>query len=84
MTNEQRHDGQDHVLPGAVHWNLGMGHSHASDTLWRCDARRAGKLYHRTLFGTQEEAEQFAEKMRSVEPDQMFSVEAIKASTVWN
>jgi len=36
------------------------------------------------MFGTREEAEQFAAKMREVEPDQLFNVEAIKASTVWN
>jgi hypothetical protein len=38
----------------------------------------------RSLFGTREEAEGFAERMRSSEPDQMFNVEAIKASAVWN
>jgi hypothetical protein len=36
------------------------------------------------LFGTREEAEAFVEKMREMEPDQMFNVEAIKASAVWN
>jgi hypothetical protein len=54
------------------------------ETLWQCDALRAGRLYQRSLFGTLEEAEAFVEKMRESEPDQMFNVEAIKASTVWN
>jgi len=45
---------------------------------------RAGKLYNRILFGTREEAEQFVSKMRETDPDQMFNVEAIKASAVWN
>ena len=85
MTNERgRHESQDRVVEGVLHWDLGMGGSHASDVLWRCDAVRAGRLYNRSLFGTREEAEQFAQKMRAAEPDQMFNVEAIKASTVWN
>jgi hypothetical protein len=54
------------------------------DILWRCDALRAGRLYQRSLFGTREEAEEFVAHMQQAEPDQMFNVEAIKASTVWN
>lgn len=85
MTNDQKRDrGEDRVIEGAVHWDLGMGRSHVSEILWRCDAVRAGKLYNRSVFGTREEAEMFAQKMRTAEPDQMFNVEAIKASTVWN
>lgn len=85
MNNEQTNDGRDHTMPGSMHWDLGANASHAaSDVLWRCNALRAGKLYNRTLFGSQQEAEQFAAKMRDAEPDQMFNVEAIKASTVWN
>jgi hypothetical protein len=41
-------------------------------------------MYHRSLFGSREEAEQFALRMRKAEPDQMFNVEAIKASQIWN
>jgi hypothetical protein len=55
-----------------------------SDVLWQCEALRAGKLYNRSLFGSREEAEAFAMRMREHEPDQMFNVEAIKASAVWN
>ena len=78
---QERHD--DRVWPDAVRWDLGLG-GHGGEMLWRCDALRAGRLYHRSMFGSREEAEQFAAKMREVEPDQMFNVEAIKASTVWN
>jgi hypothetical protein len=67
-----------------VRWELGSARGHSSETLWQCDARRAGKLYQRSLFGTRAEAEEFALRMSEVEPDQMFNVEAIKASTVWN
>lgn len=85
MSNGQgMNDGQDRALESSVHWDLGIGQPHANETLWRCDALRAGKLYNRSLFGTRQEAEQFAQKMREMEPDQMFSVESIKASTVWN
>jgi hypothetical protein len=52
--------------------------------VWRCDALRAGRLYNRSLFGSEHEAEEFAAKMRQSEPDQMFHVEKIMASAVWN
>jgi hypothetical protein len=84
MTNEQRNNNQDRVWPQAVNWDLGLGSASYSDVLWRCDALRAGKLYQRSLFGSQAEAEEFARKMRDAEPDQTFSVEQIMASTVWN
>jgi hypothetical protein len=83
MTND-RGGGQDRTWPGGVRWELGDARGCTSETLWQCDARRAGKLYSRNLFGSRAEAEEFALRMREVEPDQMFNVEAIKASTVWN
>ena len=55
-----------------------------TETIWRCDQLRAGQLYNRMMFDTQAEAEQFAHKMRQVEPDQMFAIEAVEASQVWN
>ncbi len=83
MTNDRDRQ-QDQARPGAVRWELGDASLHAHETLWQCDALRAGRLYQRSVFGTQEEAEAFVQKMQSVEPDQMFNVAAIKASTVWN
>lgn len=82
MTNQNAKN--DGAWPQAVQWTLGFGREHTGDILWRCDALRAGRLYQRSLFATREEAEQFVEKMQQAEPDQMFNVEAIKASTVWN
>lgn len=76
--------GRDRAWPGAVQWDLGMMGTHGGETLWQCEARRAGRLYQRSLFGTQAEAEAFVFQMRESEPDQMFRVEAIKASAVWN
>ncbi|MES2391800.1 MAG: hypothetical protein V4555_09170 [Acidobacteriota bacterium] len=84
MRNEERNENVDGAWQGGVNWSLGLGSQHVSDVIWQCQALRAGRLYNRSLFGSKEEAEQFATKMREVEPDQMFSVEAIRASTVWN
>lgn len=69
---------------GGVEWMGLPSLGHASDVMWLCDTMRAGRLYSRTLFDTREEAEDFARSMRQAEPDQMFNVEAIKASAVWN
>ncbi len=82
MTNQRGRD--DGAWSRNIEWNLGIGREHMSDVLWRCDALRAGRLYQRSLFATREEAEEFVQKMQQAEPDQMFNVEAIKASTVWN
>ena len=84
MTNERSNERNDQAWPGAVQWSLGVGGEHMNPVIWRCEATRAGKLYTRSLFGTREEAESFAQKMRDAEPDQMFKVESILASAVWN
>lgn len=55
-----------------------------NDTMWRCDQLRAGQLYNRMMFDTREEAEQFMNRMRKMEPDQTISIEAIDARQVWN
>ena len=55
-----------------------------NETMWRCDQLRAGQLYNRIMFDTQAEAESFAQRMRQMEPDQTFAIEAIAASQVWN
>ena len=54
------------------------------DTMWKCDQVRAGQLYSSVLFDTREEALEFVQRMQRIEPDQMFSVEAIEARQVWN
>ena len=64
--------------------NQHLGGKPMTDILWKCDQVRAGQLYSRMMFDTQSEAEQFAQRMRQMEPDQMISIEAIKASQVWN
>jgi len=36
------------------------------------------------MFDTKAEAEEFVQRMRQMEPDQMFSIEAVEARQVWN
>ncbi len=55
-----------------------------TETLWKCDQLRAGQLYNRMMFDTQAEAQQFAQKMQQMEPDQTFAIEAVDAAQVWN
>jgi hypothetical protein len=82
--NNDQVNGNDQAWPGVVKWDLGAARGYAGDVIWRCDALLAGRLYNRSLFGSQAEAEEFAARMKQTEPDQMFNVEAIKASTMWN
>jgi hypothetical protein len=36
------------------------------------------------MFDTKAVAEQFVQRMQQMEPDQMFSIEAVEARQVWN
>ena len=82
--NERDGNQNDQAWPGRVDYRLGFGSEHAGDVMWRCKVLRAGRLYSTSLFGSQEEAEEFAKKLGDAEPDKMFNVEAIKAASVWN
>ncbi|HVJ09344.1 MAG TPA: hypothetical protein VM554_13265 [Acidisarcina sp.] len=55
-----------------------------TDTVWKCEQWRAGKVYNKVLFNTQEEAESFAAKMRHVEPDLLWNVEPVQVRQIWN
>ena len=68
----------------AVLLNHLQGGKAMTETLWKCDQLRAGQLYNRMMFDTQDEALRFAQKMQQIEPDQVFSIEAVAASQVWN
>lgn len=61
-----------------------LGGKAMTETMWRCDQVRAGRLYNRMMFDTREEAEQFMQRMQQIEPDQMFSIEPVEAKQVWN
>ncbi len=54
------------------------------NTLWKCEQLRAGQICNKLLFNTQQEAEQFVRKMRSVEPDIFWRMEAVPVAAVWN
>jgi len=53
-------------------------------TLWRCEQLRAGQVCNKILFNSQREAEQFVQKMRKMEPDLFWRMEAVPAAAVWN
>lgn len=55
-----------------------------TDTIWKCEQLRAGKLYSRTMFESREEAESFAAEMRRVAPDLFLRIEPVEARMVWN
>jgi hypothetical protein len=65
-------------------YNQHQGGKAMNETVWKCDQLRAGQLYNRMMFDTQAEAKKFVSRMRQMEPDQTFSIEAIEASRVWN
>ena len=65
-------------------FNQRQGGKAMTETLWKCDQLRAGRLYNRMMFDSQAEAETFAQRMQQMEPDQTFAIEAIQASQVWN
>ena len=55
-----------------------------TETVWKCEQLRAGKVYSSTVFNSKEEAEAFADKIQNYVPDQFFRIEPILASQVWN
>jgi hypothetical protein len=85
MTGKQKlKQGTDQAWPQAISFNLGVGSAGAAEVLWRCEGTRGGRTYSSGLFTSLEEAQEFAQQLQQEEPDQMFNVEQIKASTVWN
>jgi hypothetical protein len=55
-----------------------------SEIVWKCEQVWAGKRFNQLMFNTREEAEKFVSAILQMEPDQIFSIEAIKAEHVWN
>ena len=84
MNRQQFKQGTDQAWPQAVSFNLGVGSAGAAEVLWRCDVLRGGRVYTSGLFGTEAEAQGFAQQLQKAEPDQTFNVEKIMASQVWN
>jgi len=55
-----------------------------TDTLWKCEQLRAGQVYNKVMFDTQQEAEDFISTMEKMEPDLFWRVEPVEAKMVWN
>jgi hypothetical protein len=55
-----------------------------TDTIWKFEQLRAGRIYNQVTFNTREEAESFAAKMNKAEPDLFCRIEPVEASSLWN
>ena len=55
-----------------------------TNTLWQCEQLRAGQVWNKLLFPTKDEAEDFVRKMRQIQPDMLWTMEAVPAKTIWN
>jgi hypothetical protein len=55
-----------------------------TDTMWKCEQLRAGRVYNKVMFNTRDEAEQFAAQMGKVEPDLFWNIEAVPVKAIWN
>ena len=54
------------------------------ETVWMAEQFRAGQVLNKITFDSKEEAEQFARKMVSIEPDIFWKIEAIPVKLVWH
>jgi len=55
-----------------------------TETMWKYEQLRAGKIYNQVMFNTREEAESFAAQMTRVEPDLFWRIEPVEARLWWN
>jgi hypothetical protein len=55
-----------------------------TNTVWKCEQWRAGKVYSKVMFATREEAEQFRSEISKAEPDLFWRIEPVEARMVWN
>lgn len=55
-----------------------------TDTLWKCEQVRAGKVCEKLMFDTREQAEKFLAHMKRSAPDLFWRMEPIAAKMVWN
>lgn len=55
-----------------------------TDTIWKFEQLRAGRVYNQVMFNTREEAENFADQMNKVEPDLFCRIEPVEARLWWN
>lgn len=55
-----------------------------TNTVWKCEQLRAGRVTNRVVFDSEKQASEFVAKMRQVEPDLFWHVEPVEARRVWN
>ena len=55
-----------------------------TETMWKCEQLRAGKIYNQVMFNNREEAESFAAQMTRIEPDLFWRIEPVEARLWWN
>ncbi len=55
-----------------------------TETMWKLEQLRAGRVYNQVMFNTREEAENFAAQMNRVEPDLFCRIEPVEARLWWN
>jgi hypothetical protein len=55
-----------------------------TDTIWKFEQLRAGRIYNQVMFNTREEAEHFAAQMNKAEPDLFCRIEPVEARLTWN
>jgi hypothetical protein len=55
-----------------------------TNTMWKFEQLRAGKIYNQVMFNTREEAETFRAEMTRVAPDLFCRIEPVEARLVWN
>ena len=55
-----------------------------SAILWKCEQVWAGLRFNEIMFESREEALKFVTTVWQTEPDQIFSIEEIRAEQLWN
>jgi hypothetical protein len=55
-----------------------------TNTLWKCEQRRAGQITNQVVFDDEKQARHFVREMRQVEPDIFWQIEPVDAMVVWN
>jgi hypothetical protein len=72
------------IRAGTTGYKQGRGQGKMTETMWKYEQLRAGKVYNQVMFNTREEAESFAAQMTKVEPDLLSRIEPVEARLWWN
>ncbi len=70
--------------PRVFQYQAGGRQGDMTETMWKFEQLRAGKIYNQVMFNTREEAESFAAQMNRVEPDLFWRIEPVEARLWWN